>query len=114
LAEGECKYFTPTIHPLPDTIQNLGMSDNGMLVFNPINLPNSLESLGLYNNSLTEFELPYELPPNLEDLYLGRNSIKSFPTMLTKGFPNHQSDYFSIYLDDNYIPSFWWGFRLGG
>jgi Leucine-rich repeat (LRR) protein len=103
LAEGECKYFTPTIHPLPDTIQNLGMSDNGMLVFNPINLPNSLESLGLYNNSLTEFELPYELPPNLEDLYLGRNSIKSFPTMLTKGFPNHQSDYFSIYLDDNYI-----------
>jgi Leucine-rich repeat (LRR) protein len=103
LAEGECKYFTPTIHPLPDTIQNLGMSDNGMLVFNPINLPNSLQSLGLYNNSLTEFELPYELPPNLEDLYLGRNSIKSFPTMLTKGFPNHQSDYFSIYLDDNYI-----------
>ena len=103
LAEGECKYFTPTIHPLPDTIQNLGMSDNGMLVFNPINLPNSLQSLGLYNNSLTEFDLPYELPPNLEDLYLYENSITSFPTMLTKGFPNHQSDYFSIDLDDNYI-----------
>ena len=103
LAEGECKYFTPTIHPLPDTIQNLGMSENGMLVFNPINLPNSLESLGLYNNSLTEFELPYELPPNLEDLYLYDNSITSFPTMLTKGFPNHQSDYLSIDLSDNYI-----------
>ena len=77
LSDNQIYVFDPT-HPLPSSLTVLTLTNNHLQGFNPEELlPASLKILELSSNDIGEFTTT-NIPPALDDLYLGYNGMYNF------------------------------------